>query len=72
MPERTSENCSRKKLAIAFRAYKEGIYKHDYKTYKKIKASWYTDTYKNYKVNVSVDTELVEKGNSMEEINEKS
>ena len=31
MPKRTTKNCARKKLAIAFRAYKEGIYKHEYK-----------------------------------------
>ena len=31
MPERTSKNSARKKLAIAFRAFKEGIYKVDYK-----------------------------------------
>ena len=31
MPKRTAKNCARKKLAIAFRAYKEGIYKHEYK-----------------------------------------
>ena len=50
----------------------DNIYKHDYTTYKKIKNSWYQDIYKNYKINVSVNIDLVEKGNAMEEINEKS
>lgn len=65
-------NKMKDKYNIDAYGFLDNIYKHDYKTYKKIKTSWYTDTYKNYKVNVSVDTELVEKGNSMEEINEKS
>ena len=65
-------NKMKDKYNIDAYGFLDNIYKHDYKTYKKIKASWYTDTYKNYKVNVSVDTELVEKGNSMEKINEKS
>ena len=30
MSKRVAKNCARKKLAIAFRAYKEGVYKHEY------------------------------------------
>lgn len=61
-----------KKENIDAYGFLDNIYKHDYNTYKKIKNSWYKDIYKNYKINVTVNLDLVEKGNAMEEINEKS
>ena len=48
------------------------IYKTDYKTYKKVKDSWYKDTYKNIKINLSLSIDIIGKGNIVEGNNEKN
>ena len=48
------------------------IYKTDYKTYKEVKDSWYKDTYKNIKINLSLSIDIIGKGNIVEGNNEKN
>lgn len=48
------------------------IYKTDYKTYKEIKDTWYKDTYKNLKINLSLSIDIIGKGNIVEGNNEKN
>lgn len=50
----------------------DSIYKHDYKTYEKIKSSWYEKTLKDISIKVNTDLLIIEKGNALEEINEKN
>lgn len=47
------------------------IYKHDYKTYKIINNTWYTKTFKNYKININTKIKIISNGNIMEVNNEK-
>lgn len=47
------------------------IYKHDYKTYLKVKDNWYDGIYQNIKVNINTKVNIISKGNIMEGINEK-
>ena len=47
------------------------IYKHDYKTYLKIKDNWYDNIYQNIKININTKVNIISKGNIMEGINEK-
>lgn len=47
------------------------IYKYDYQTYKKIKDTWYDNTFKNIKINVNPKIKIIAKGKIMEGINEK-
>lgn len=48
------------------------IYKHDYKTYLKVKDNWYNDTYKTIPINVNTNINIISKGNIMEGNNEKN
>ena len=48
------------------------IYKHDYKTYKKVSNNWYTYNYKTIDLNIKTDINIVGIGKLMEEINEKN
>lgn len=48
------------------------IYKKDYNTYKKIKDTWYKETYKNIKINIKSSINIVGKGNVSEGNNEKN
>jgi len=48
------------------------IYKTDYKTYTEIKDTWYKDTYKNLKINLSISIEIIGKGNIVEGNHEKN
>ena len=48
------------------------IYKHDYKTYLKVKDNWYNETYKTIPINVNTKIDIISKGNIMEGNNEKN
>lgn len=48
------------------------IYKHDYKTYLKVKDNWYNDTYKTIPININTKINIISKGNIMEGNNEKN
>lgn len=50
----------------------ETIYKHDYKTYKKVKNNWYEEEYKNIKINLKTTVNIIGKGNILEGNNEKN
>lgn len=48
------------------------IYKHDYKTYLKVKDNWYNETYKTIPININTKINIISKGNIMEGNNEKN
>ena len=48
------------------------IYKQDYKTYKKLKNSWYKGEFKNIKINIKTAINIIGKGNVQEGNNEKN
>lgn len=48
------------------------IYKNDYNYYQQIKNTWQDETYKNTEITVSTKVNIVEKGNSLEVVNEKN
>lgn len=48
------------------------IYKNDYNYYQRIKNTWQDETYKNTEITVSTKVNIVEKGNSLEVVNEKN
>ena len=48
------------------------IYKHDYKTYLKVKDNWYDNIYQNMHININTKVNIISKGNIMEGINEKN
>ena len=50
----------------------ETIYKHDYKTYKKVKENWYENEFKNIKINIKTSVDIIGKGNILEGNNEKN
>jgi len=50
----------------------EIIYKHDYDTYKKVKDTWYEETFKNIKINIKTSVDIIGKGNILEGNNEKN
>lgn len=47
------------------------IYKHDYKTYLKVKDNWYNSEFKNMKINIKTKIDIVSIGNILEGENEK-
>ena len=48
------------------------IYKHDYKTYLKVKDNWYNGIYQKTPINVNTKIDIISKGNIMESNNEKN
>ena len=48
------------------------IYKHDYKTYQKLKNTWYKESYKNIKLSINTKIKIISNGNIMEVNNEKN
>ncbi|MEG0025944.1 MAG: Ger(x)C family spore germination protein [Bacilli bacterium] len=65
--ENSVENIKLKYNSDIF-GFEDLFYKTDYKYYKKIKANWYNDTFKNIKVIVKADINLIEKGNILKVI----
>ena len=52
--------------------FKDIIYKYDYTFYKKIKDTWYQNTYQNIKININPQIKIIAKGKIMEDIDEKN
>ena len=68
----TSINSIRKEYNSDIFGFLDLIYKKDYKTYKKIKDTWYNSTYQDIKINIKTSIDIVGKGNVSEGNNEKN
>ena len=68
---KTSINNIRKNYNSDIFGFLDTIYKTDYNTYKKIKNNWYTEEYKNIKININSSINIIGKGNVLEGNNEK-
>ena len=67
-----SINSIRKEYNSDIFGFLDLIYKKDYKTYTKIKNSWYEGEFQNIKINIKASIDIIGKGNVQEGNNEKN
>ena len=68
----TDINNIRKEYNSDIFGFLDEIYKHDYKTYLKVKNNWYQGTYQTIPIKIKTKLSIVGKGNIMEGNNEKN